>query len=148
MLVEKRDACVYQTFKSADGFSTLLEARRYSVNNGATWSELEWENPPMVLDVEYRTTERFKNKAVYTVAFDFGNLPNATTKKITKQITFTEIVDIRGRVYGDIAYNPISNLSGLNDVWIGEGSNMIVNALTTEDMSSKTMTLTVKYTKD
>ena len=32
-----------------------------------TWGEWEWVNPPMELGVEYRTTERWQGKPVYTV---------------------------------------------------------------------------------
>lgn len=36
------------------------------------WGEWEYENPPMVEDVEYRTTERFNGKPVYTKLINFG----------------------------------------------------------------------------
>jgi hypothetical protein len=32
---------------------------------GNTWGEWEWVNPPMAVGVEYRTTERYKNVAIY-----------------------------------------------------------------------------------
>lgn len=35
------------------------------VKNWNGWQEWEWENPPMVENVEYRTTERIDGKAVY-----------------------------------------------------------------------------------
>lgn len=37
--------------------------QRQCVNG--TWTEWEWNNPPMAADVEYRTTERINGKAVY-----------------------------------------------------------------------------------
>lgn len=40
-----------------------------------TWGEWELENPPMNLGVEYRTTERYQGKPVYTACFSCGNLP-------------------------------------------------------------------------
>ena len=40
--------------------STLV---RYFKNS--VWSEWEWENPPMEVGMEYRTTERYKGSAVY-----------------------------------------------------------------------------------
>ena len=46
------------------------------------WKPWEWDNPPMVPGVEYRTTERWDGKAVYTKLIDFGALPNATSKII------------------------------------------------------------------
>lgn len=44
--------------------------------------EMEWHNPPMVLDTEYRTTERYLGKAVYTKLIYFGELPNAGEKSV------------------------------------------------------------------
>lgn len=46
-------------------------------DNG-TWEELEWVNPPMELGVEYRTTERWGGKPVYTKAVFIPTLPNNT----------------------------------------------------------------------
>lgn len=48
-----------------------------------TWSEWEWENPPMAMGTEYRTTERWQGKVVYTKLIDFGNLPSGGEKEIT-----------------------------------------------------------------
>ena len=42
------------------------------LNRYKTWGEWQWENPPMVLGVEYRTTERYFNKAVYTKLINVG----------------------------------------------------------------------------
>ncbi len=33
--------------------------------NGGTWQPIEWENPPMLPGIPYRTIERFNNKPVY-----------------------------------------------------------------------------------
>ena len=40
----------------------------YRTVNGAT----EWLNPPLQLDVEYRTTERYQGKPVYTMCINCG----------------------------------------------------------------------------
>lgn len=44
------------------------------------WQPYEWHNPPMFLGVEYRTVERWNNKAVYTklVAFTPDSLTSQT----------------------------------------------------------------------
>lgn len=44
---------------------------RKQLNNGA-WLPCEWENPPMQLDVEYRTTERYLGKVVYAQMKSFA----------------------------------------------------------------------------
>lgn len=41
--------------------------------------ETEWFNPPMIVGVQYRTTERYNGKVVYTKLTDCGELTNAKT---------------------------------------------------------------------
>jgi hypothetical protein len=63
------------------GFNTVvqtvyydgLEARRFCQLDG--WRPWEWVNPPMMDGVEYRTTERWRGKTVYTRLIDCGALP-------------------------------------------------------------------------
>lgn len=58
------------------GWDYVLRRAR---KNG-TWGELEWFNPPMLLGVEYRTTERFEGKPVYTKVINCGKAtPGGTT---------------------------------------------------------------------
>jgi hypothetical protein len=40
--------------------------------------ELEWINPPLSLGVEYKTTEFYNGKPVFTKVINFGKLPNNT----------------------------------------------------------------------
>lgn len=47
--------------------------------NGGVWGEWEWDNPPMSLGVEYRTTERFNDKVVYAKAVDCGTVAQGTS---------------------------------------------------------------------
>lgn len=62
------------------------EVKRFSKNDGTTWGEWEWVNPPMALGVEYRTTERYMGKPVYTKLVDCGYMPNATTKGVVHNL--------------------------------------------------------------
>ena len=48
-------------------------ARKLKTNG--TWYPWEYENPPMVFGVEYRTTERWNGYAVYTKLVDLGIVP-------------------------------------------------------------------------
>lgn len=47
--------------------------------SGTPW---EWIDPPMLLGVEYRTTERYQGKPVYVKIVDCGAMPNTTTKAV------------------------------------------------------------------
>lgn len=42
----------------------------------------EWQTPPMLLGVQYRTTERYLDKIVYAKLVNFGALPNAQSKNV------------------------------------------------------------------
>lgn len=52
--------------------SPNVKARRYKVNG--QWGPWEYENPPMLFGVEYRTTQRWNGKAIYTMLIDCGNI--------------------------------------------------------------------------
>ena len=81
LLVQRRASHVYQTLYCADGYPNTVMAMRYSADGGATWQPWEWVNPPMQVGVEYRTTERWMNKPVYTKAIDCGALPSVGQSK-------------------------------------------------------------------
>ena len=49
-------------------------ATLHKVYTSSSWQPLEWENPPMEANTEYRTTERIHGKAVYKTADDAGNI--------------------------------------------------------------------------
>lgn len=56
----------------------------------------EWVNPPMVFGVEYRTTERWNGKIVYSKVVDCGKLPNTSEKNISHGITgLTNFLSVR-----------------------------------------------------
>ena len=63
--------------KKVDGFeSTDYPGCYYRTVDGV----VEWLNPPLIVGVEYRTTERWNGSPVYAQLFDCSPLPNATTK--------------------------------------------------------------------
>lgn len=70
------------------------------------WTEWEWVNPPMALGVEYRTTERWQGKVVYTMLFDIGAMP---ASKAAKQVSLPDglnpgqIIRCEGSCAADVA---------------------------------------------
>lgn len=48
-------------------------------NTDGVWQPWEWEDPPMVPGVLYRTAKYCENKPVYKLRLDCGALPNAAT---------------------------------------------------------------------
>jgi hypothetical protein len=48
--------------------------------NAGTWTEVEWQNPPMTIGMEFRTTERYLGKPVYAQAVSAGDLEANVSK--------------------------------------------------------------------
>lgn len=101
-------------FKPNDG--VWLAAMRGRTSNG-DWQEWEYMNPPMLFGVEYRTTERWNGKPVYTKLVDLG-----------EHIDFSE-----GNPFGEDGIT-VSNLAAGVDVvtdakfrWTGSGFTYVDN---------------------
>lgn len=143
-----------------DAFSdTYCRQSLYGVTNGnilhrtdinGTWGEWEYENPPMVVGVEYRTTERYKGNPVYTKLIDFGALPNATTKSVAVVSGATMVytpVSLDAFVSDGFSKYPLPYISkdgGMATISFG---GTVVTIETTSDMSNCTATVLLKYTK-
>lgn len=112
----------------------------YSVPLGG-WTEWEWENPPMVLGTEYRTTERYKGKPVYATTVNFGALPNATIKGVAHGVSIGQPVRIEGRTSQRISL-PYSIVTEL----YFEPSSVVIK--TNTDASHITAEVTIYYTKN
>lgn len=68
-------------------------AERWMLNG--EWQPWEWERPPMVPGVEYRTTERWNGKAVYSIALRTGEIAANTKANINIEIFgATEIISV------------------------------------------------------
>lgn len=51
------------------------------LKDNGVWRPVEWSNPPMELDVEYRTTERYLGQPVYVKLVNCGTIPAQGTHK-------------------------------------------------------------------
>lgn len=76
------DEIVFQTAYRYGNDEGLISARRSHHYLFGGWQPWEWINPPTLLGVEYRTTERYNGKPVYVKAINFGALPNNTNKSV------------------------------------------------------------------
>lgn len=106
----------------------------------------EWLNPPMAKGVEYRTTERWDGKHVYTKLIDLGALPNAGTKTVENLVEHVDrIVDaVFNTARTDACfYNQPEVLSW----YVGSYGSAYINITTNTDMSNTTARVALKYTK-
>lgn len=109
------------------------------------WKPFEWENPPLQLGVEYRTTKKFRNKTVYVKTIDFGALPNNSHKSIVHNLTKTAVVSLSACSTDGKYYFPSASNNDRIDLYIN-AANIVIT--TTADWSSVNAYVTVEYTKD
>lgn len=62
-----------QTLSTQDGY--ILKRVRF----GGEWKPWEWENPPMLAGVEFRTTERWNSKPVYVKRISISSIVQTNT---------------------------------------------------------------------
>ena len=136
--------------EAAESISTLfIESNEhpgcyYRVVNGVR----EWVNPPLIAGIEYRTTERWKNKNVYTQLIDFGSLPSNSRKSVNCA-TFNDLCRFDGRVSDNNgAYSHFNKEPWISSIVVR--SNGSVSLETTIDLSQYNYTAAVQiwYTKD
>lgn len=89
----------------ADGYNLSGGNRAQRVKD-KTWGEWEWFNPPMNPNTEYRTTERWDNKVVYTKLIDMGGTSSALY--VPHGVTCTRFI----RYSGSIGAYPLASCSG------------------------------------
>lgn len=115
-------------------------------------SEDEWQNPPMLLGVQYRTTQRHLGKPVYAKLVDYGTLPNAGNKNVTYYgAGSTGLVDLKvmlsdGCILGP-GYGKDRSFDSQNGMYI-DGTKFSIRIYTEADFSGLTAYALVKYTID
>ena len=106
---------------------------------------VEWFNPPMLLGVEYRTTERWNGAPVYAQLFDCSPLPNATTKVFPVEGTYADNVSVVVD-YGGMSTHFGQSLQNKGFASLNVTQSQI--SITTEnDLSAGNAYVWVKYTK-
>lgn len=86
----------YDLVTSASGYFNYDVSAQRRFRNGA-WQPWEYINPPMIPGIEYRTTERYDGKSVYTMLINAGAI--TASGEITKRIQgLTSGIRYAGRV--------------------------------------------------
>lgn len=115
----------------------------YRIVNDVT----EWINPPMLLGVEYRTTERWNGDPVYAKVVTFGYMPNSSAANVEwapDSGTVAQVVRYAGtNDQGDA----LPYVADVSDYRLAVASNYIVIA-TNRDKSSVIAYVAIWYTKN
>ena len=136
-----RDGQLLQRLTRCHDEATVYERQYYSEE----WHEWECVNPPMKVDEEYRTKERYLGKPVYTKTINFGALPNATKKTVAHGASPTQVIRCVGQM-SDGNSIPF-HFNSTNWVEIYAGPQYVV-ALTGDNKSSATAYAQIWYIKD
>lgn len=89
-----RDGQLLQRVTRCSDEGAVYERQYYSYE----WHEWECVNPPMAVDVEYRTTERYLGKPVYTKVIYCDVLPNAANKLFAHGATAKQVIRCVGQM--------------------------------------------------
>ena len=107
------------------------------------WQPLEWENPPMFPGVEYRTTERWDGKAVYTMLVNCGALPTSGTTQVSCLPGWYKIIRCEGSTSDGWAF-PVLTSSG--NCFVSACGNSVYFQ-TTRDLGNQTADVQLWYVK-
>lgn len=135
-----------ETFTVGISGQLVFSATRSSDATG--WQPWEYINPPMKLDIEYRTTERYLGKPVYVKVVDCGACPASSWKDVTFG---EEGVVVPVRCYGNFGYGGGSTIpfqsTETDAMQIGALINFIRIHTNGKNFSSYNCTATVYYIK-
>lgn len=111
--------------------------------------EVEWINPPMLFGVEYRTTERWNGKAVYTSLVDCG-ICTSPHKDVFTELTCELVIRHYGRIGGVSV--PMNNVT-LDNQWsawanvINHSDKVRVTVYNGTSLDGESAEMQVWYTK-
>ena len=156
----RQDAYITGGSTSAPSVSHAVRIRHPDfLKENDFWGPWEYESgTPMYLSVEYRTTERYLGKPVYTIAFDFGALPASGYKILyaPAAANISDIVAYGGCTSGGTAFPCLtaegcSNGVSPHDIRCAAVKNVsggiAVSIGVSKDRSAETATVWAKYTK-
>ena len=129
------------------GVGVVLAKRQKFFNE---WFPLEWVNPPMVAGVEYRTTERYNGKPVYTKCLELGALTSSTLTHFSLDVYTADnptFVDFKLYITdGTFTYDLLSNAFGGTSAYLwNNGNKYYINLVPHGDMTGWTGRAIVKW---
>lgn len=124
-----------------------IAVRKSTDNGDGAWGEWEWFNPPMLLGVEYKTTERYLGKPVYYKIVDCGQI--ADNKQVEHGIVnMRDCISFQG-LRGRMPMPSISN-NNLSDPWsyyVADVDRIKITLACGTSAAGDTCHVMLKYTK-
>lgn len=114
------------------------------------WSPWEYENPPMLAGAEYRTTQRWNGKVVYTKLIHCGTMPNNANINVQGLTPNMQVIDFEVMLctsYLSIKLPHFDASGKMTARAICNTNSSVIQILATVDMSEYTGYATIKYIK-
>lgn len=117
-----------------------------------SWGDFCYENPPMVVGVEYRTTERYNGAPVYTKMIKFGTLFSSGVASVPTGLSNVTYISYNLRI-PDFATEVVSGTAMFSEskvaayAWIDTTTNEI-KIRSSQDCSNYQAFVTIKYCKN
>ena len=124
----------------------------YRAKYNGVWQPWEWINPPMKPDVEYRTTERFNGKPVYTkvityINSEIGSSNGVTDVEIPHNISdFNSIVRCNATCSGTFTLPYMYGANSNTSVYQVTATNIVMRIIN-DIWHSGVFVFTIHYTK-
>jgi hypothetical protein len=132
----------FSTTMFASNFNGAIARRMYTED---AWSEWEFINPPMEVGVEYRTTERWMGKPVYTSLVNAGAYPETGLRNAETGIVATGIV----RFHASAGYASLPRAGSMEINTFHNNGKLIVQLNTTgERINNNDVYVTLYYIKN
>jgi hypothetical protein len=147
MRVDSGNGTVTQTMYLPDGIVI-----RRTFEEGSVTAPWEYENPPMLLGREYRTTERHNGKPVYVARLNVGELKDTGMTTVDLPSTPTDVIQLEGMAKSDTYKEevpfPVITQKGTVGARLTKAGEKQIQVRTYADYSGYMATATIKYTKD
>ena len=141
------DNFIYQLRRSSDNYAEMTMETRQCING--VWDEWAWINPPMLLNTEYRTTERFSGKPVFVKRINYSiELGAVATQALNVPhgiANFANIVRCTAR-RGALTLPVIQSDKSLSVEWVND-TNIKVRLINYALAKSDGLSFDIYYTK-
>ena len=134
----ENNATQYAKIGEGDDYKKECVAKRDKISGN--WKPWEWVNPPMQLGVEYRTTERYFGKPVYTQVISIGAIGSGSGNVEHGIPDISVVVDL----IGTNSYGPTLNTHPYMTVFYA--NSQYVRWETTQAISGTSYAV-LRYTK-
>lgn len=143
------DTCVQEAYDSTDSglHGTVLRRTVYGVGTGAKIYPWEYENPPMLLGIEYRTTERYLGKPVYKKMIAYTGALTADYSQMSHNIANIDAVcGCYAELFVSSTRLSTPRFDGGNFIVFSASQSVIIKQ-SNSDYSSYSARVTLSYTK-